>query len=44
MSSLEERSVIGCLLMDNGQIHKIYDILKPKCSAIRLCEIYTGRL
>ena len=30
MSSLEERSVIGCLLMDNGQIHKIYDILKPE--------------
>ena len=30
MSSLEERSVIGCLLLDNGQIHKIYDILKPE--------------
>lgn len=30
MSSLEERSVIGCLLMDNGQIHKICDILKPE--------------
>lgn len=30
MSSLEERSVIGCLLMDNGQIRKIYDILKPE--------------
>ena len=30
MSTLEERSVIGCLLMDNGQIHKIYDTLKPE--------------
>lgn len=41
MSSLEERSVIGCLLMDNGQIHKIYDILNPEMFSDPLMrEIY----
>ena len=29
MSDLAEKSVIGCLLMDNKELYKIYDILKP---------------
>ena len=29
MSDLAEKSVIGCLLMDNKELYKVYDILKP---------------
>lgn len=29
MSDLTEKSVIGCLLMDNKELYKVYDILKP---------------
>ncbi len=29
MSDIAEKSVIGCLLMDNKELYKVYDILKP---------------
>lgn len=29
MSDLAEKTVIGCLLMDNKELHQIYDLLKP---------------
>ena len=29
MSDLAEKTVIGCLLMDNKELHRIYDLLKP---------------
>lgn len=29
MSDLAEKSVIGCLLMDNKELYKVYDTLKP---------------
>lgn len=29
VSDLAEKSVIGCLLMDNKELYKVYDILKP---------------
>lgn len=29
MSNLAEKTVIGCLLMDNKELHQIYDLLKP---------------
>lgn len=29
MSDIVEKSVIGCLLMDNKELYKVYDILKP---------------
>lgn len=41
MSSIEERSVIGCLLLDNLQMCKIYDVLKPEMFSDPLTrEIY----
>ena len=41
MSKIEERSVIGCLLLDNRQIYKIYDVLKPEMFSDPLTrEIY----
>lgn len=41
MSSIEERSVIGCLLLDNRQMYKIYDVLKPEMFSDPLTrEIY----
>lgn len=29
MSDLAEKTVVGCLLMDNKELHQIYDLLKP---------------
>lgn len=29
MSDLAEKTVIGCLLMDNKELHQIYELLKP---------------
>lgn len=29
VSDIAEKSVIGCLLMDNKELYKVYDILKP---------------
>ena len=29
MSDLAEKTVIGCLLMDNKELYQIYDLLKP---------------
>ena len=41
MSKIEERSVIGCLLLDNRQMYKIYDVLKPEMFSDPLTrEIY----
>ena len=41
MSNIEERSVIGCLLLDNRQMYKIYDVLKPEMFSDPLTrEIY----
>lgn len=41
MNNLEERSVIGCLLMDNSQMRAVYDDLKPEmfCDPV-MREIY----
>lgn len=41
MSNIEERTVIGCLLLDNRQMYKIYDVLKPEMFSDPLTrEIY----
>lgn len=41
MSKIEERAVIGCLLLDNRQMYKIYDVLKPEMFSDPLTrEIY----